>query len=337
MKRFFFLIISCIVSVQLSAGAGFFKTLFGDGDHEFVCYSRIHRAYYLAIFGAVILLGMIAYSRYRIKKRAAEKLAIQNNIIEDQNKGILDSIRYALRMQEALKPEQSIVSALLPESFFYLRARDIVSGDFYFVDACKNKIVLAAIDCTGHGVPGAFLTFIGHTALRHAIETFGPENPSQLLAAMNAEVKKTLGQQRSGNELNDGMEVGLCIYDPATKKVSYAGAGIPLSVFRSGKYEEIKPAKTTVGSVELHVTEPPPTHTIQLADGDSFYIGSDGMTDQFGGKDGKKFKREQLRNILVEMQPLNMVEQKNRLEKTMSDWMQGFEQTDDMLLIGVRV
>ena len=337
MKRFLFLILLCAFTIQLSAGAGFFNTLFGDGDHEFVCYSRIHRAYYLAIFGAVILLGIIAYSRYRIKKKTAEKLRIQNHIIEDQNKGILDSIRYASRMQEALKPEESIVNSILPESFFYLRPRDIVSGDFYFVDDCKNKIVLAAIDCTGHGVPGAFLTFIGHNALRKAIETLGPGNPSELLEVMNKEVKNTLGQQRSGNELDDGMEIGLCIYDPLTKKVEYAGAGMPLSVFRSGKFEEVKAAKCTVGSVQAHVTEPPPTHTIQLAAGDSFYLNSDGIADQFGGKEGKKFRREQLRNVLAEIQPMKMNDQKKHIEEAMSSWMKGFEQTDDMLMIGVRV
>jgi serine phosphatase RsbU (regulator of sigma subunit) len=341
MKRFLFLLLACIATIQLSAGAGFFNTLFGDGDHEFVCYSRIHRAYYLAIFGAVILLGVIAYSRYRIKKKTAEKLAIQNNIIEDQNKGILDSIRYASRMQEALKPETSVVNAILPESFFYLRPRDIVSGDFYFVDAAttdgKNKIVLAAIDCTGHGVPGAFLTFIGHNALRKAIELCGPVNPSKLLEIMNSEVKNTLGQKRSGNELNDGMEIGLCIYDPAAKTVEYAGAGMSLSVFRSGKFEEIKAAKCTVGSVQAHVTEAPPTHTIQLSAGDSFYLNSDGIADQFGGKDGKKFRRDQLRKVLAEIQPMKMQDQQKHVEAKMSAWMKGFEQTDDMLLIGVRV
>ncbi|MDQ3110068.1 MAG: serine/threonine-protein phosphatase [Bacteroidota bacterium] len=337
MKRFLLSLLFSIAAFQLSAGAGFFHTLFGDGDKEIVCYSRIHRNYYFTIFAAVIGLGIIIYSRYRLKKKSAEKLEIQKSIIEDQNKNILDSIRYASRMQEALKPEETLVNAVLPESFFYLRPRDIVSGDFYFVEECKNKIVLAAIDCTGHGVPGAFLTFIGHNALRHALETLGPENPSKLLDLMNAEVKKTLGQQRSGNEMNDGMEIGLCIYDPATKKVSYAGAGIPLSVFRSGKYEEIKAAKCTVGAVQSHVTEVPPTHIIEFSAGDSFYIGSDGMVDQFGGKEGKKFRREQLRNVLTEMQPLKMADQKIRLETTMSDWMKGFEQTDDMLLIGVRV
>ena len=337
MKRFLFLIISCTAAIQLSAGAGFFNTLFGDGNQEFICYSRIHRNYYLAIFGAVIALGLIIYSRYRIKKRTAEELAAQKNVIEEQNKAILDSIRYASRMQEAIRPEEKIIRTHLPESFFLLRPRDIVSGDFYFVEESKNKIVIAAIDCTGHGVPGAFLTFIGHNALRHAIEALGPVNPSRLLERMNEEVKKTLGQERSGNELNDGMEVGLCIYDTVSRTVEYAGAGMPLAVFKNGKLEEIKAAKCTVGSVQSHVTEAPPTHTVRLSEGDSFYLNSDGIADQFGGKDGKKFRREKLRNVLTEIQPLKMDEQKNKIEVILSEWMQGFEQTDDMLLIGVRV
>ncbi len=337
MKRLLLSIFAFSFTLNLSAGVGFFNTLFGDGNQEFVCYSKIHRNYYLAIFAAVIGLGLIAFSRYLIKKKAAEKLLEQKNIIEDQNKDILDSIRYARRMQEALKPEEGMVKKFLPESFFYLRPRDIVSGDFYFVDNCDGKIILAAIDCTGHGVPGAFLTFIGHNALRKAIETVGPKNPSQLLEIMNKEVKNTLGQQRSGNELNDGMEVGLCIYDSSTRKMEFAGAGTPLSIIRNGTYEEIKAAKCTVGSVQEHVKESPPNHSIQLNSGDSFYLGSDGIPDQFGGSEGKKFRREQLRKMLGEIQTMKMDEQLNHLEETMSAWMKGHEQTDDMMLIGVRV
>jgi serine phosphatase RsbU (regulator of sigma subunit) len=337
MKRFLFSIFAFSITSQLFAGAGFLNTMFGDGDQQFICFSRIHRNYDLAIFAAVIALSIISYSRFRIKKKAAKKLQEHLGIIEDQNKSMLDSIRYASRMQDALKPEESEVKKVLSESFFYLKPRDIVSGDFYFVDACKGKIIIAAIDCTGHGVPGAFLTFIGHSALRKAIEMNGPQNPSQLLDIMNKEVKNTLGQQRSGNELNDGMEVGLCVYDPATKKIEFAGAGTPLSVFRNGLYEEIKATKCTIGSVQTHITEPPQTHLIQLSSGDSFYLGSDGIADQFGGSEGKKFRREQLRKILAEMQQLSMQEQLKKLEGTLEMWMKGFEQTDDMMLIGVRV
>ena len=341
MKKQLLLLSLLLLSCPLSAGAGFWQTLFGDGDHEFVCYSKIHRTYYLAIFGAVIIIALIAWNRYRLKKKNADLLEKKNQVIEEQNKDILDSIRYASRMQEAIRPPQEIIARNLPESFFFLRPRDIVSGDFYFVDENEGKIVVAAIDCTGHGVPGAFLTFIGHSALRKAIEVAGAKDPSRLLDLMNGEVKSTLGQQRSQNELNDGMEVGLCIYDPATRTLEYAGAGTPLTLFRSagggGKLEEIKPAKCTVGSVQDHVKEPPPTHKIELLPGDTFYLGSDGIADQFGGPEGKKFRREQLRKIITDMQPLKMPDQEKFIGQTMSEWMKGHAQTDDMMLIGVRV
>jgi serine phosphatase RsbU (regulator of sigma subunit) len=337
MKQFFFSLAAFLYVYPLSAGAGFWQTLFGDGDHEFVCYSKIHRNYYLAIFGAVIIIALIAWNRYRLKKKNADLLEKKNQVIEEQNKDILDSIRYASRMQEAIRPPQEIIAGALPDSFFFLRPRDIVSGDFYFVDESDGKIVVAAIDCTGHGVPGAFLTFIGHNALRKAIETAGVKDPSRLLDLMNTEVKNTLGQQRSQNELNDGMEVGLCIYDRETRMLEYAGAGTPLSIFRDGKLEEIKPAKCTVGSVQEHVKEPPPTHRIELLPGDTFYLGSDGIADQFGGPEGKKFRREQLRKVIADMQPLKMPDQAKFIDQTLSDWMKGHAQTDDMLLIGVRV
>ncbi len=343
MKRLFFSLAAFLYVYPLSAGAGFWQTLFGDGNHEFVCYSKIHRNYYLAIFGAVIIIAIIAWNRYRLKKKNADLLEKKNQVIEEQNKDILDSIRYASRMQEAIRPPQETIAKNLPDSFFFLKPRDIVSGDFYFVDEIDGKVVVAAIDCTGHGVPGAFLTFIGHNALRKAIEVAGVKDPSRLLDLMNAEVKSTLGQQRSQNELNDGMEVGLCIFDPATRTLEYAGAGTPLTLFRSvdgdlsGKLEEIKPAKCTVGSVQDHVKEPPPTHTFTLLPGDTFYLGSDGIPDQFGGPEGKKFRREQLRKIITDMQPLKMPDQEKFIDRALADWMKDHAQTDDMLLIGVRV
>lgn len=337
MKRFLLPITALFLFSQKAyAGMGLWNTLFGDGDNEFVCYSRVHRNFFLAIFAGVLATGIIAWRLYRLKKKSAEQLAEQKTIIEEQNKDILDSIRYASRMQEAIKPDASVISSALPHSFFFLKPRDIVSGDFYFVDHCRDKLIIAAMDCTGHGVPGAFLTFIGHNALRHAIEKTGSEHPSVLLDAMNREVKNTLGQQRPENELNDGMEVGLCVLDPKTGRLDYAGAGSALYLFRDDKLEEIKPAKCTVGSIQSHVTEAPPVHSFTLKPGDSFYLGSDGIPDQFGGPEGKKFRKEQLRNMLREINHLSPNEQLATVEETMSNWMRGHKQTDDMLLLGVR-
>lgn len=337
MKRFFFLIFASLLTIRAFAGAGFFNTLFGDGDQHFVCYSRIHRNFYLGIFFAVLILGFLAWSRYRLKKKTADELAKQKAIIEEQNKDILDSIRYASRMQEALKPETEILKSILPQSFFFLKPRDIVSGDFYFVEELNGKVIVAAVDCTGHGVPGAFLTFIGNNALRHAIEVLGPDDPSMLLDRMNEEVKKTLGQKRAQNELNDGMEIGLCIYDKQTKTLEYAGAGCPLYIFRNGEMEEIKAAKCTVGSIQEHVKEAPPSHRFQLSDGDAFYLSSDGLADQFGGSEGKKFRREEVRKLIRGIYPLDASDQLKKVEQAVSGWMGNHSQTDDMLLIGIKV
>lgn len=337
MKRLFFSFTGMLLVLQAKAGAGFFNTLFGDGDHEFVCYSRIHRNFYLGIFAAVLALGFIAWSRYRLKKKNAEELSRQKTVIEEQNKDILDSIRYASRVQEALRPEPALVDRLLPQSFFFLQPRDIVSGDFYFVEEFNGKIVVAAADCTGHGVPGAFLTIIGHNALRNALETTHAGDPSLLLDRMNEEVKRTLGQKREGNELNDGMEVGLCIYDPASGMLEYAGAGCPLYLFRSGNFEEIKASKCTVGSIQPHVEGPPQKHQFRLQQGDAFYMASDGIADQFGGAEGKKFRKEELRRLLRGIYPSAASEQLKKVGETISSWKGNYAQTDDMLLLGIKV
>lgn len=320
----------------LMAEGGVYGAFFGE-EQEFVCYPSVHRNFFLAIFAGAVVAGIFAWSRFRLKSKTARELANKNKVIEEQNKDILDSIRYASRLQQALEPEQSELKSMLPDSFFYLKPRDIVGGDFYFVERFKDRVIIAAIDCTGHGVPGAFLTFIGHNALRNALEKTGSLNPSVVMDAMNREVKISLGQQRPQNELNDGMEVGLCIYDPAARTVDYAGAGTSLYHLQQGKIHEIKPAKCSVGSIQEHITQPPPTHRIVLQPGDSFYMSSDGIPDQFGGPEGKKFQKERMRKMLEEISPLPALEQRRSIAARMEEWMKDYSQTDDMLLIGVRV
>jgi serine phosphatase RsbU (regulator of sigma subunit) len=334
--KFIFFVAMILVANNLSAEGGVWGAFFGD-EHEFVCYTSIHRNFFLAIFGGVILAGIFAWSRFRLKSRTARELSEKNKVIEEQNKDILDSIRYASRLQQALEPDHEELKKILPDSFFFLKPRDIVGGDFYFVEEHEGKIILAAIDCTGHGVPGAFLTFIGHNALRNALEKTGTRNPTAVIDAMNTEVKKSLGQQRAQNELNDGMEVGLCIYDPAARTLNYAGAGTSLYHLRDGKITEIKAAKCSVGSIQDHVKEPPPAHLVQLNAGDSFYMSSDGIPDQFGGPDGKKFQRERMKKMLEEISAEPAMKQKVTITERVEAWMEGHQQTDDMLLVGVRV
>lgn len=336
MKKSVLFILYILLFLDSKAEGGITGAFFGE-ENEFVCYPSVHRNFFVVIFILVILAGIFAWSRFRIKSKSAKQLEQKNRVIEEQNKDILDSIRYASRLQKALEPEETERHGIFPDSFVYLKPRDIVGGDFYFIHECDGRKIVAAIDCTGHGVPGAFLTFIGHNALRSALEKSKSLNPSQLLDLMNQEVKITLGQNRDVSELNDGMEIGLCVYDPQSRVVEYAGAGTPLYVFKSGVLEEIKAAKCTVGSIQSHVTEPPVSHSVQLKPGDSFFLASDGIADQFGGPDGKKFQKERLRKMLNEVGLIDFNRAAVMVDEKLQQWKGGAEQTDDMLLIGVKV
>lgn len=337
MKRYFnyFLLLFSVLPAALFAKDGIYGAFFGE-ENEFVCYPSVHRNFFLAIFGGVVLAGIFAWSRFRLKSKTAKQLEEKNRVIEEQNKDILDSIRYASRLQQALEPEKEEIEKILPGSFFYLRPRDIVGGDFYFVEEHKGKVVIAAIDCTGHGVPGAFLTFIGHNALRNALEKSGSLDPSVIMDAMNTEVKNSLGQQRAHNELSDGMEVGLCVFDRTSRKLAYAGAGTSLHVVSNGRLSEIKGMKCSVGSIQDHVKSPPPAHEVKLNSGDMFYLSSDGIPDQFGGPDGKKFQKDRMKKMLEEIAQQPTTQQKSTIELRVTEWMKGHHQTDDMLIVGVR-
>lgn len=331
-----FLLSFSVFPLFLFAKGGVIGAFSGE-ENEFVCYPSVHRNFFLAIFAGVLVAGLFAWSRFRLKSKTAKQLSEKNKVIEEQNKDILDSIRYASRLQQALEPESEELRNILPDSFFFLRPKDIVGGDFYFVQEHMGKVIIAAIDCTGHGVPGAFLTFIGHNALRNALEKTQSLNPSVIMDAMNAEVKTSLGQQRAQNELNDGMEVGLCVYDAKEKTLSYAGAGVSLYQLTGGKITELKGAKCSVGSIQAHVAEAPPSHTLTLKTGDAFYMGSDGIQDQFGGPDGKKFQKERMKKMLEEISLQSAAQQKAIVAERIAAWMKDHQQTDDMLLLGVRV
>lgn len=323
-----------MIILQPAHHHGFWDTLFGAKE-EFVCYTTVHRNFYVVIFIIVVLAAIVAYSRFRIKNRSERELAAKNKVIEEQNQDILASIKYASRLQQALGHDENYLRQILPSSFIFLQPKDIVGGDFYFIEKHQDKQIIAAIDCTGHGVPGAFLTFIGYNAIQKAVDEISNPDPSLILHHMNDQVKRTLGQQRSNEEVKDGMEVGLCIYDSKSKVLEYAGAGTPLLLWKSGQLEEIKPTKCTVGSIENHITEAPQKHRFSVNAGDRIYMFSDGIQDQFGGEQGKKFMLKRLKEVLMSTMNLPIEQQKSAVTQQIQNWMKGHQQTDDMLLIGV--
>ncbi|TND05052.1 MAG: hypothetical protein FD123_3672 [Bacteroidetes bacterium] len=316
---------------------GFLDYFLGDGDAEFVCYSKIHRNFFLVIFlfGLAVAIGI--YRGYRIKKKTAEELAEKNQLIEEQNKDITDSMRYARRLQEAVLPDHAEINRLFGQNFVYCKPRDIVSGDFYWAAERNGKQILAVADCTGHGFPGAFLSIIGHLALNKAVNEEGHTDPSRILDVMNTVVKNTLGQGAEFERVADGMEVGICVLDKTNMQLEFAGAGRYLLVSKKGNIEEIKGDKCSVGSHQPHVSGAPKTHLVKLDAGDSFYLGSDGITDQFGGQEGKKFGRKALTAMLAEVSGRSIAEQKTVIDQKLDGWKGTHAQTDDMMLVGVQV
>lgn len=268
----------------------------------------------------------------------------QKLILENKNKDITDSINYAKRIQQAKLPIKEEIRSALPQSFVLFKPKDIVSGDFYFFRHSlsplgrvgERRIFIAAADCTGHGVPGAFISIIGSERLEDAVSQ--SEDPSQILKLLNKGVKISLHQSDSDDSTRDGMDIALCSIDMKNYIVKYAGANRPLWVIRKGQKEikEIKATKMAIGGLtddEQHFD----THELQLQEGDTFYIFSDGYADTFGGKDGKKLTTKRLKEILLEMEDKTMEEQEKFLDNFIESWKAGKEQLDDILIIGVRL
>lgn len=257
-------------------------------------------------------------------------------IIEEKNKDITDSITYAQRIQQAKLPDIFEVNSELKDSFILFKPKDIVSGDFYFFQKNKNGSYLAAVDCTGHGVPGAFMSLIGSDKLEAALHLHS--EPSHILNHLNKSLKKSLRQNRKDDSTRDGMDIALCWLDLKNMKLKFAGANRPLWIFRNGKtlLEEYKPTKRSIGGfTEDH--QEFEMHEIVLNKGDSLYMFSDGFADTFSATSGKKLTTKKFKEVLASIQNLSMKDQGIYLEKFIDDWKAGEEQVDDILVVGLRI
>ncbi len=267
--------------------------------------------------------------------RQKEEIESQRVKLEHLYNEVTDSIKYAKRIQEAILPPETDVKKVLPESFILYKPKDIVSGDFYWVEKVGNKIFFAAVDCTGHGVPGAFMSIVGYNLLKQIVKE--ENDPGKILNKLSKGVKDTLHQGIDEGATKDGMDIALCSYDLSTNTLQYAGAYNPLFLIRKGELIEVKADKFPIGgALEDSESRKYTSHTISLEKGDTFYIFSDGYADQFGGNKGKKFMVKQFRQLLLNIQNKSMEEQKQFLNQTIENWMHGHEQVDDILIIGVR-
>jgi phosphoserine phosphatase RsbU/P len=286
----------------------------------------------------------------KVKERTAEVVAQKEEIesqrdaienqrdqLSEQQKHIMDSIHYSKRLQNAILPTKSFVNELFPESFIFYLPRNIISGDFYWFHRIGNRKYFSAVDCTGHGVPGALVSMVGQNWLNYAVKDLGLDKPGLILDALNAGVMSTFKENDDETSVKDGMDIALCCIDYDTMTLEFAGAYNPAIIIRNGEAITLKPDKQPIGASSkpdrLNFTN----QEMKLEPNDMVYVFSDGFPDQFGGPTGFKFLIKRFRELLIEIHELPMDEQRMILETTLYDWMGPEDQVDDITIIGVKV
>ena len=256
--------------------------------------------------------------------------------LEELYKDVTDSIRYAKRLQYSILPTDKRIEEVCPDSFVLFKPKDIVSGDFYWFDNRAQVSFCAAVDCTGHGVPGAFMSLVGANGLNAAVSEHKVSNPGEVLDELNRFVSDSLNKGSEDNDVRDGMDLSFCAIDYENLVLEYSGANNPLYLIRNGEFTIIKADKFAIGSFEPG-TKNYTSHKVDLQKGDILYLFSDGYADQFGGDKGKKFLYKHFRDELMSIHQDPMDTQKKKLDDTMKKWQGSYEQVDDILVIGVRI
>jgi PAS domain S-box-containing protein len=270
------------------------------------------------------------------RKKAELKLLEKNTELIQHNKDIQDSIQYASRIQEAILPDVQKIKNAFKDAFVLYQPKDVVSGDYYFFYQRSNKAFVAAVDCTGHGVPGALMSFIANGALKEVIIKKGVEDPAEILYALDEELYLALNKSKDGVVSIDGMDVAIGVYDFVEQTFSYAGAFRPVLVVRDNELIELDASRYPIGFY-ADVTKVFTTHTIDIKQNDAFYFFTDGYCDQFGGEKMKKFNRKRFKELLLSAQDMEMSEQEAYLQYVLKNWRQDESQTDDILVMGIKL
>jgi serine phosphatase RsbU (regulator of sigma subunit) len=270
-----------------------------------------------------------------------DQLEQTNKVLESKNKDITDSINYAQRIQAAILPSKTTLQKYFKSSFIFYRPRDIVSGDFYWFEKYHDKFIILCADATGHGVPGAFMSLISITLIKDIIKTSDPDHPGMILTKLDNEIKNTLNQEIDADiKTHDGLDVSVCIIDLNTNFLTYASALRPLFVFASGEMKYIKGSRFPVGGVKTTQKNFEEVK-IQLSQGDSIYMFTDGYPDQFGGGDmyegGKKMKMIRFKNIISKIIHEDINRQYETIENEFDSWKGKYPQIDDVLVIGIKI
>lgn len=264
-----------------------------------------------------------------------QEIQHQKEMVEEKNREIVDSINYALRLQSAIIPPETKIREKFNDSFVLFKPKDIVSGDFYWMDSKGNNVILAVADCTGHGVPGAMVSVVGANSLNRCVKEFGLRKPSSILDKLRELIVETF--EMANHEVKDGMDISLISIDREKGKVQWAGAHNPLWILKHNSNEiiEIKADKQPIGKFEF--AKPFNNHEIDVEPGDCLYMFSDGFADQFGGDKGKKLKASTMREIFISCRNLPMQEQKIKIIDAFEAWKNMLEQVDDVCVMGVRL
>ena len=257
----------------------------------------------------------------------------KSNTIKIQNKDIIDSINYAKRLQDAILPQKKFIDQCVSQNFIYYKPKDIVAGDFYWAEKIEEKFFIAAADSTGHGVPGAMVSVVCSNALNRTIKEFKLTETGKILDKTRDLVLETF--EKSASEVKDGMDISLLCIDSKNKCIFWSGANNPLWYIQDAELKEIKADKQPIGKTDF--PKPFTTHEIEYKENTTFYLFTDGLADQFGGPNGKKFKYKQFSDLLIKNNNLSQKQQADIINKAFSDWKGDLEQVDDVCVIGIKL
>lgn len=322
---------------------------FAQKESEMVKLAERQRLVVFGLIGVLLVLNILYfYKRYKHQQKDKELIEEQKKQLEVRSQEILDSIIYARRIQTAILPTKARLNQLLPDSFVLYKPKDVVAGDFYWLtevpqvpehstggnENSGKTILFAAADCTGHGVPGAMVSVVCNNGLNRAVRQHGLTDPAQILDKTREIIIEEF--EKADEDVKDGMDIALCSLNlNSGAKLKYAGAHNPLWIIRNKELIEIRGNKQPIGNFDN--PHPFTSHEMELQKNDLIYIFTDGFSDQFGGEKGKKLKAANFKNILLSISELTMAEQLQKLDTIFEDWKRGFEQLDDVCVIGVRI
>lgn len=290
----------------------------------------------------LLILLLIGVINYKQKQKANAQVLVQKKLLEEKNKEVADSINYASRIQKSIMPDEVVINEILPNSFVLYLPKDIVSGDFYWINSLldrSNKTihVIAVADCTGHGIPGAFMSLIGATILNQTLSNDNINSPADALDFLNVQLPKNIKGSSASGTIKDGMEVSMCSIDHEKMELQFSGANNNLYLIRNNSLQLFKGNKRPIGQGYEGNDYKFTNQIIPIFANDFIYMSTDGFPDQFGGVKGKKFKYKQMEDLFLVINHLPAEQQSQILKQTFMEWKGNLEQVDDVLVMGVKI